>query len=98
MGHTVTVYRHKESGEIFGEDYLSEQLDELIDESGPVTILGMDFDRSRLIKEADPIAYRQAFLDYVNNDYEEFEVPWEVYVDNDNDGIREWIEQNGEAS
>lgn len=40
--------------------------DEMLDEPGPVTVAGQDFDPSRILREVDPIAYRVGFSDYLD--------------------------------
>lgn len=50
-----------------------ELFDEYLDElQEPVTILGMTYALSKVLKECDPIAYRVTFnewVDYVSDDY-----------------------------
>jgi len=42
--------------------------DEGLDEYGPVQVAGYTFDPSRVLKELDPIAYHQGFLDWLDMD------------------------------
>lgn len=93
---TVTVYRNKDNGDIYFEDDLKEMFDEFLDEPGSIRIVGIDYDRSRILKEVDPIAYRETFFAFIDGEYDELEIPWEVYVDNDKNGIREFIEDQEE--
>jgi DNA repair exonuclease SbcCD ATPase subunit len=44
-----------------------ESYKDLIDESGPVMICGMNFTASRIIEELDPIAYLCGLDDYVDS-------------------------------
>jgi hypothetical protein len=43
-----------------------ELLDSLLDEEGPVRVSGICFDRSRILREMDPHAYRSEVLDYAD--------------------------------
>lgn len=40
--------------------------DDFIDESGPIVIMGLEFDPSRVLKEIDPTAYRVYFNDFMD--------------------------------
>jgi len=39
------------------EERLEQEFCEMINEEGPVVIMGISFDRSHILKEMDPIAY-----------------------------------------
>ena len=54
--------------EIDPSDYLDEY-DSLLDESGPVTVAGLEFYPSRILGELDQIAYRCGLNDYVDSSY-----------------------------
>lgn len=45
-----------------------ESFNELLDESGPVVIAGMEFWPSVILRECDPIAYRVTLMDYVDSE------------------------------
>ena len=42
------------------------QFDDMLDESGPVVIAGIEFSPSAILKEMDPIAYDTNFNDYMD--------------------------------
>jgi hypothetical protein len=48
------------------ENEAYEMLDSMLDQAGPVTIAGLEFDPSRILRECDPIAYRCMFFDYMD--------------------------------
>lgn len=53
--------------EVITEYEASERYDEMIDEcAGDVSIFGMTYCASRVLKEVDPIAYNCGFSDYVS--------------------------------
>lgn len=41
--------------------------DEMLDSEGDVSVAGLMFEPSRILKELDPIAYRCGFIDYVDS-------------------------------
>ena len=43
-----------------------ERFDDMLDESGPVVIAGLEFSPSAILKEMDPIAYDTNFNDYMD--------------------------------
>ena len=43
-----------------------ERFDDMLDESGPVIIAGIEFSPSAILKEMDPIAYDTNFNDYMD--------------------------------
>ena len=45
----------------------AESFDELLDEPGPVVILGVEYDRSRIVRTLDPINYRSELFNYVDS-------------------------------
>lgn len=50
-------------------DEAVEQFDEFLDEiTGEVVILGMTFLPSRILKETDPIAYRESLFNYIDGE------------------------------
>ena len=40
--------------------------DDLLDCEGTIEIMGISFDRSRILREIDPIAYRSGLFDYID--------------------------------
>ena len=44
-----------------------ERFDEMLDESGPVIVGGIEFSPSDILKEMDPIAYDVGFNDYMDS-------------------------------
>jgi len=44
-----------------------ERFDDMLDESGPVVIAGLEFSPSAILKEMDPIAYDTNFNDYMDS-------------------------------
>lgn len=95
--NTVTVYRDRETGDIRFREAVEEEFMDLIDEtSGTVEILGLTYNASTLFRDSDPIAFRVYLSDYASERYDELEIPWEVFVELDEDGIREFLEDNAE--
>jgi len=47
-------------------DSVNEIVDEMLDAEGDVCIVGIYFCRSAILKELDPIAYRQVALDVID--------------------------------
>jgi hypothetical protein len=47
-------------------DDILEMVDEMLDMDGPVMIGSLEFSKSQILKRLDPIAYREACLDYIN--------------------------------
>ncbi len=52
--------------EIDPDDFETE-FDDLLNESGPVRIAGLEFDQAYALKELDPTAYRCGLLDYIDS-------------------------------
>ncbi len=52
-------------------DSIEQMVDEMLDADGDIRIGGVYFVRSHIMKEMDPIAYRELVLDYVNSHLEE---------------------------
>lgn len=42
-----------------------DQYNEYLDSRAPIVIIGSEFDRSRILRTLDPIAYRVGFHDYL---------------------------------
>lgn len=44
-----------------------EMFDDVLDCEGPVTVAGIEFNRSTILKECDPVAYRCYLSDYISS-------------------------------
>jgi hypothetical protein len=50
------------------ESEADEAFQEFVNETEPtITVMGLDYDPARVLKEVDPIAYRQEFLDWIDS-------------------------------
>lgn len=56
------------------EDEALELFDEYLDENKAVTIFGMTYEISQVLKECDPTAYRVTFSDWVDSMSDDYEV------------------------
>lgn len=56
--------------------------DDLLDCDGNVTVAGMTYQPSRILREIDPTAYRTGFHDYMDS----------LYQDGEAEDIDEWFE------
>lgn len=57
-----------ENGKVYEEYDLEKMYDEMLDDVyGVGKIAGLSYETSRVLKEADPIAYREGFLNYTNS-------------------------------
>ena len=54
-------------------DDILEMVDEMLDMDGPVMIGSLEFSKSEILKRMDPIAYREACLDYINSHIEDLQ-------------------------
>ena len=54
-------------------EMLQEMVDEMLDMDGDVVIAGITFSRSYILKELDPIAYREICNDVVNSQIEDLQ-------------------------
>jgi len=54
-------------------DDILEMVDEMLDMDGPVMIGSLEFSKSEILKRLDPIAYREACLDYINSHIEDLQ-------------------------
>ncbi len=67
------------------------RFDDMLDESGPVVIAGLEFNPSAILKEMDPIAYRTSFNDYMDSigvdtdDFLETDADYDESMDGDFD-------------
>lgn len=73
------------NGEI--DDY--DAYDEALDSYGTVSVLGLEFDPSRIIKELDPTAYRCGYNDWKDSDQRDLEDA----IENEDYSEIEWIEE-----
>ena len=48
-------------------EQLEQEFCDAIDQEGPVTIMGVTFDRSYILKEMDPIAYDEGLANYMDS-------------------------------
>ena len=51
-------------------DFVTEMVDELLDSEGEVKIGNLTYSRSYILKNVDPIAYREVCLEVVNSEIE----------------------------
>ena len=51
-------------GDVYDEDELRERYDDMLDESGMVTIGSLEYSPSEVLKSVDPTAYRVGMSDY----------------------------------
>ena len=51
-------------------DFVTEMVDELLDSEGEVKIGNLTYSRSQILKNVDPIAYREVCLEVVNSEIE----------------------------
>lgn len=51
-------------GNVYNEDNLKESYDEMLDESGPVVIAGLEYAVSDALQSVDPTAYRCGMSDH----------------------------------
>lgn len=56
-----------EDGTTYYEFEAKDMFDDYLDEAGTVNIAGLEFYPSALLRNADPIAYRAAFLDWTDD-------------------------------
>ena len=54
--------------QVISERMAEEMYDEMLDDcEGPVTLCGMTYSASQVLREVDPVAYRCGFNDYVDS-------------------------------
>ena len=51
-------------------DFVTDMVDELLDSEGDVNIGNLSYSRSYILKNVDPIAYREVCLEVVNSEIE----------------------------
>jgi hypothetical protein len=49
------------------------------------TVCGADYDPARVLKMADSVAYRCGFVDWADGEFHELEMPWELFVSDDDE-------------
>jgi hypothetical protein len=75
-------------------DDILEMVDEMLDMDGPVMIGSLEFSKSEILKRLDPVAYREACLDYINSHIEDLQYDLEHSDDEDEiNWIQEQIEE-----
>jgi hypothetical protein len=99
MSDTVTVYVQRDSSpgyrEIETESEVEDRFSDMLNETHErVSICGYDYDPARALKEIDPVAFRQELLNWLDENYYELEMPWEMYVDREQDPqtVSDWVE------
>lgn len=74
-------------GNVYGEDDLAESYNDMLNETGPVSIGGLFYDQAVAFKAVDPIAYRCGMLDYQDSlGWDEWSEDHDWNVDEDEDG------------
>lgn len=58
-----------EDGNVYDEHEVEEMYREYLDDTGAITILGMDYYPSDVLRDVDPIAYRCGLSDYLDMYY-----------------------------
>lgn len=54
-------------------DYIAEMVDEMLDMDGDIEIAGITFRKSYILRELDPIAYREVCLNVINTRLEDLQ-------------------------
>ena len=67
-------------------EMIEEMVDELLDSEGDVVIGNLRFSRSTIVRELDPIAYREICLDFADSQIEDLKYELEVLKDSDISG------------
>lgn len=91
---TITIYVNRDEYAapftVLSEDAVTELFDDMLNEVySPVEMCGVTLYPATMLKECDPVAYRQAFLDHTDSAYHEFDIPDELEWDSDE--FHEWI-------
>lgn len=71
-------------------DEILAMVDEMLDMDGPVMIGSLEFSKSEILKRLDPIAYREACLDYINCHIEDLQ--YDLERSDDEEEIN-WIQE-----
>lgn len=53
--------------EVISEAEAVERYEDILDSEGPLTLAGMSYARSYVLREVDPVAYRCGFNDFVDS-------------------------------
>ena len=91
----MTLYTLKNVASFRGMDVTDGQIDdydaydESLDSEGTVSVMGLEFYPSRIIKELDPTAYRCGYNDWVDSD----QCDLEDAIHNEDYSEIEWIEE-----
>lgn len=67
------------AAESLDEEAAEDMFDDFLNEFNPtVSVMGYDYDPARVLKEVDPIAYRQEFLNWVDSNESDgnYTFPW----------------------
>ena len=75
-----------EDGDVYDQNDLETDYAEMLNESGPVELGGLSYDRAEAFKAVDPIAYRCGMLDHQSA------LEWDEWTED-----HEWIEDEDEA-
>ena len=54
-------------------NFVTEMVDDIFDSEGDVEIGNLSFNRSQILRELDPIAYREAVNDYIDSMIEDLD-------------------------
>jgi len=69
----------EDGAEELSESEADEKFQEFVNETHEtITVMGLDYDPARVLKDVDPIAYRQEFLNWVDSETQEgrYTFPW----------------------
>ena len=73
-------------GNVYDADELTERYDDMLNESGTVTIGSLEYSPSEVLKSVDPTAYRVGMSDYQSAlEWDEWTADHEWIVDEDED-------------
>jgi hypothetical protein len=97
---TVTVWvmpHDDEEWVINDEQDMQQNFDDFVNETeDEISILGLQFEPARVLREADPVAYRENFLAYCQG-WEEMEMPWDLWYHGTKDVQNEWVSARVDA-
>ena len=78
-----------------GDQAIEAQYDEMLNETGPVTIAGMEYDVARALKAVDRIAYLVGLSDYQSSLFADLEYQHEMQgLTGTSDPFQEGVETN----
>jgi hypothetical protein len=83
--------------EVISEAEAVERYEDILDSEGPLTLAGMSYARSYVLREIDPVAYRCGFNDFVDSltedgIYVEGITDSEIEDDGQPDEAQEWAD------